>query len=103
VTDGGRLNGWIWVAKHVEEINSDPDALYSNDNEDMTAATREVIARVSNCITVLSRANCGISEVSISLALEGASANKSKDIVKVEVAAGIVVYVRRHLAEREKE
>jgi hypothetical protein len=87
----------------VEEINADPDALYSNENEPMTTASREVIARVSNCITVLSKANCRISEVSICLALEGATASNSKDIVKVEVAAGIVVFVRRHLADREKE
>ncbi|KAF8836832.1 hypothetical protein BDN67DRAFT_973681 [Paxillus ammoniavirescens] len=53
------LNGYIWVSKHVKDTDQgeegfDGEAVYSNQNDDIDAATRSAISRVSNIIRILS-------------------------------------------------
>ncbi|KAM6496818.1 exosome complex exonuclease rrp4 [Amanita muscaria] len=53
------LNGYIWVSKHVKqneqegEEGFDAAAVYSNQNDEIDASTRNAIGRVSNIIRVL--------------------------------------------------
>ncbi|KAF8605795.1 hypothetical protein BDV93DRAFT_537182 [Ceratobasidium sp. AG-I] len=55
------LNGYIWVSKHVKEINQvgeegfDAESVYSNKNDPIDTTTSRAIARVSNIIRVLAR------------------------------------------------
>jgi len=53
------LNGYIWVSKHVKEIEQegeegyDAEGVYSNVNDDIDDTTRAAISRVTNIIRVL--------------------------------------------------
>ncbi|TFK28642.1 exosome complex exonuclease rrp4 [Coprinopsis marcescibilis] len=53
------LNGYIWVSKHIKQIEQegelgfDAEAVYSNQNDRIDSSTRSAIARVANIIQIL--------------------------------------------------
>jgi hypothetical protein len=51
------LNGYCWVYKRsaIAPENTPAEALYSDDNEDITVEEMQVIARVGNTIKLLAR------------------------------------------------
>ncbi|KAL2917336.1 Exosome complex component rrp4 [Polyrhizophydium stewartii] len=87
------VNGYVWVSKHVPitpEMESDPEGLYSNQNEPMTESERETIARVCNVIAALGRQNCEIHESAIVYAYDASLDYAVKELLKVPVQEAIV-------------
>ncbi|KAF2458562.1 hypothetical protein BDY21DRAFT_205889 [Lineolata rhizophorae] len=68
------VNGYIWIAKHVEPPATGKDVsitrleetanteMYSNQNEDISPETRREIARVASCISALVEAGVRVDE-----------------------------------------
>lgn len=78
------VNGYIWISKHVEPESSNKDfsitrmeeslsnTVYSSQNDDISAATRREIARVSGCIRALVEAGVKVDEEMVVKAYEAA-------------------------------
>ncbi|KAF8705468.1 Exosome complex exonuclease RRP4 N-terminal region, partial [Rhizoctonia solani] len=70
------LNGYIWVSKHVKEINQvgeegfDAEAVYSNKNDPIDTTTSRAIVRVCNIIRVLARHHVPLTDHLIEQAYE---------------------------------
>ncbi|CEL62016.1 exosome complex component RRP4 [Rhizoctonia solani AG-1 IB] len=70
------LNGYIWVSKHVKEINQvgeegfDAEAVYSNKNDPIDSTTSRAIVRVCNIIQALARHHVPLTDHLIEQAYE---------------------------------
>ncbi|KAJ3023995.1 Exosome complex component RRP4 [Thoreauomyces humboldtii] len=100
------LNGFIWVSKHVA-ITADMalqlDALYHNDNAEISDTERETIARVCNTILALAKHNNFINDTMIVYAYEAASEYPVKDILTPATSAEIVARARAQLREAQQQ
>lgn len=108
------LNGWIWVApagSHSSSALDDPSAFNAplakkQESEgaagehEISRATRDVIARVCNCITLLARTENVICEDTIGIAMDlCASFANAPDVLKAESCANLGDFVRQRYAE----
>ncbi|KAI9203465.1 uncharacterized protein BJ171DRAFT_425308 [Polychytrium aggregatum] len=87
------VNGLIWVCKHsgmTPEMANQPDALYHNENEDISESLREAIARVCNCITAISNACVSINDTMIVYTYEASMKYSVKDLLKSDIQSQIV-------------
>ncbi|KAI8812604.1 hypothetical protein BJ742DRAFT_673647 [Cladochytrium replicatum] len=87
------LNGYIWVSKHVElspDLANQPEGLYSDENEEISPTLRENIARVCNCISALSNAQCFINDTIIQYAYEASLEFEAKDLLKEGIQLQVV-------------
>ncbi|KAF8586354.1 hypothetical protein K439DRAFT_1387263 [Ramaria rubella] len=95
------LNGYIWVSKHVKEQEQegeagfDAEAVYSNKNDDIDAATRVAIARVSNIIRILAKYFVPITDTLLVEAYEWAADQDCdvRDLLQEETAEILVAAV----------
>ncbi|QRW02864.1 exosome complex component RRP40 [Ceratobasidium sp. AG-Ba] len=95
------LNGYIWVSKHVKEMNQvgeegfDAEAVYSNKNDSIDTTTLRAIARVSNVIRSLARSHIPLTDCLIEQAYEWVVDQNVEimDIVSEEVAESMVASV----------
>ncbi|TPX67583.1 hypothetical protein SpCBS45565_g03712 [Spizellomyces sp. 'palustris'] len=96
------LNGYIWVAKHVAispEMVNQPDALYHNENEPISDAERQTIARVCSSIVALSRHNNFINDTMIVYTFEASMEHPVKDMLKPDICQQIVLSARAQFRE----
>ncbi|KAJ8325147.1 hypothetical protein BDV3_007282 [Batrachochytrium dendrobatidis] len=87
------VNGYVWVSKHIPvdpEWANQPDGLYTNENESISDAEREAIARVCNVITLLGRQNCEVHESSIVYAFDASLDYPVKDLLKTSVQQAVI-------------
>ncbi|KAG8704216.1 exosome non-catalytic core subunit rrp4 [Ceratobasidium sp. 394] len=95
------LNGYIWLSKHVKEMNQvgeegfDAEAVYSNKNDPIDTTTSRAIARVSNVIRVLARHHIPLTDHLIEQAYEWVIDQNVEiiDILSEEVAESLVASV----------
>ncbi|KAG8704839.1 exosome non-catalytic core subunit rrp4 [Ceratobasidium sp. 395] len=95
------LNGFIWVSKHVKEMNQvgeegfDAEAVYSNKNDPIDTTTSRAIARVSNVIRVLARHHIPLTDHLIEQAYEWVIDQSIGiiDILSEEIAESLVASV----------
>jgi exosome complex component RRP4 len=64
------VNGMIWICKHrkeitTEEIESKPENLYTNNNDDIDSDVRNKISRMYNCLNALASKSIQINEIVI--------------------------------------
>lgn len=88
------VNGVIWIRKHTqdftpEQLEADPDLLYSNDNEDIDDQTREAMARVRNCINALCERQQRIDVESLMQAYEHSLGYAAKDLLLPDLVSHI--------------
>ncbi|KAJ1976060.1 Exosome complex component rrp4 [Dimargaris cristalligena] len=93
------LNGYIWVSKHVDPqaIEANPEEVYSNVNDPITAEERTNVARVANCIRALSRQFIHIHDTAIVYAYEASLRFPISDLVTDSVSSEIAMEVRAKL------
>ncbi|KAG9104238.1 exosome non-catalytic core subunit rrp4 [Ceratobasidium sp. 370] len=95
------LNGYIWLSKHVKEMNQvgeegfDAEAVYSNKNDPIDTTTSRAIARVSNVIRVLARHHIPLTDHLIEQTYEWVIDQNMEiiDILSEEVAELLVASV----------
>lgn len=78
------VNGYIWIAKHVEPVvegadvsitrieESVSESIYSSQNDDIGPATRREMARLAGCIKALNEGGARVDEETIMRAYEAA-------------------------------
>lgn len=107
------VNGFVWLSKrtkasaaenaNVSITRLEEEAgleIYSDVNEEISASTREAIARYSNCILALAYAEVGINEQRIIAAYDASHIYKSAaDLVENEVK----IAVASEVIKRERE
>ncbi|ORY02892.1 hypothetical protein K493DRAFT_297688 [Basidiobolus meristosporus CBS 931.73] len=93
------LNGYIWVSKSVpqSEVELNPEAVYSNENQEISVVERETIARVCNCIQALNKQFMSIHDTAIIYAYEASLNYPIQDLLKDEVMAQIKIEVLANL------
>lgn len=74
------VNGYIWIAKHVEEKREEvglnrleetaSQSMYSSQNDEISAETRAEIARLAGCIRVLAEGSVKVEEENLRRAYE---------------------------------
>jgi len=91
------LNGYIWVSKKSEEHHQggegfDADAVYSNKNDDIDAATRLAISRVTNVIRILAAHFIPISDALLVEAYDWAVEQDCsvKELLQEDIAQSLV-------------
>ncbi|KAI0064062.1 hypothetical protein BV25DRAFT_1801041 [Artomyces pyxidatus] len=95
------LNGYIWVSKHVKDSEQegeegfDAEAVYSNQNDDIDAATRTAISRVTNIIRILATHSVPLTDVVLLEAYEWAIEQEVdvKDLLQEDVSDALVAAV----------
>ncbi|KAF8738903.1 Exosome complex exonuclease RRP4 N-terminal region, partial [Rhizoctonia solani] len=102
------LNGYIWVSKHVKEINQvgeegfDAEAVYSNKNDPIDTTTSRAIVRVCNIIRVLARHHVPLTDHLIEQAYEWVIDQNIEivDILNEENGESLVANVPALIARR---
>ncbi|KAF8757822.1 Exosome complex exonuclease RRP4 N-terminal region [Rhizoctonia solani] len=102
------LNGYIWVSKHVKEINQvgeegfDAEAVYSNKNDSIDTTTSRAIVRVCNIIRVLARHHVPLTDHLIEQAYEWVIDHNIEivDILNEENGESLVANVPALIARR---
>ncbi|GAB1518448.1 Exosome complex component rrp4 [Rhizoctonia solani] len=102
------LNGYIWVSKHVKEINQvgeegfDAEAVYSNKNDPIDTTTSRAIIRVCNIIRVLARHHVPLTDHLIEQAYEWVIDQNIQivDILNEENGESLVANVPALIARR---
>ncbi|CAE6418366.1 unnamed protein product [Rhizoctonia solani] len=95
------LNGYIWVSKHVKEINQvgeegfDAEAVYSNKNDPIDTKTSRAIVRVCNIIQALAHHHVPLTDHLIEQAYEWVIEQNIEivDILSEEVEDSLVASV----------
>ncbi|CAJ0840603.1 16655_t:CDS:2, partial [Entrophospora sp. SA101] len=98
------MNGYIWVSKHSDKTmeESDSELIYTNENEPIDRVTRENIARVCNCISILNRQFMCINDSLILYTYEASINYPVKELLKSEVMEYITTEVNGRVAMTKK-
>lgn len=99
------LNGYIWVCKHPgrsgEEL--EPEELYANYNEPMSEEERLGVARMANCIRLLTYHRIPLNHTVLAYAYEAALAHPVKDLLKPEVMSEVAEGTKAQVAMSTQE
>ncbi|KAI8084348.1 exosome component 2-like protein [Gilbertella persicaria] len=86
------LNGYIWVHKKFQGVNTDdtdPTVHYSSVNDDITEEERKDIARVSNCISALARQYMHINDTVIVYTYEASLQYSIRQLLDLDVIEAV--------------
>jgi len=94
------INGYIWISR----LNTEADAQtggYIEDTQPITRETRDVIARLANCVRLLADNSISLSDTSIIHAYNASSQYQTKDLIRPEIADEVAAEALRRLRSEE--
>ncbi|KAI9598870.1 hypothetical protein BDF19DRAFT_431657 [Syncephalis fuscata] len=81
------LNGYIWVCKRASKApeEMEPDELYADINEEISAQERDTIARICNCLRGLADRQIAIDYTKLAYAYEASLEHEAKALLELDV------------------